>query len=553
MRKLPEEIAKVVVQLHELRTSNSFLGQRLREQSILALLYKLEAANAPGTLPCIAKFLVSPTQIVRKTAVEVIGKLIRNVDPYELIRLSDSVCWSYEWVIDDKWERLKPSDVVGLAGSPSEAGYSGVLGILSFHRSGHVRQEAIRCLSRITDGSELPFLIIRQNDWVQPIAKEAQQAVGQRISGSNLPHFVRCMRLTLHLESLKRYDHGNAIRRMISILCMPEHQDLLHSAIASSDRKVRHQIIRHVFDQPGEHQLRTLVSAVNSTDPSVRASCCRHLNIIGDSELFSAIQAKLVREPFMPIRREALEQKVKRFPEQFEQIWTNALYDSSRSIRELARFMLRKIDIDQTKMVAMYRLAISIQPELFAALEGLAEVGDLSDTLIFRERLSHRLPTRRAAAIRGLSRILKEDAIAELLPYLNDESPCVVRAVRKAIGPFAYLIDPGKLESLAVAAISFYSRKNAVDLIFALGKWQSIPWLLRVAANADPATAQYAERKLLRWFEPPECNRVFTRPTDQNKADINECIRTSDGKVSGKTLSLIQREVESKYQGAITT
>jgi HEAT repeat protein len=98
--------------------------------------------------------------------------------------------------------------------------------------------------------------------------------------------------------------------------------------------------------------------------------------------------------------------------------------------------MLRKVDIDQARVAAMYRTAIANQPELFSALEGLAEVGDLSDALIFRERLNHRLPTRRAAAIRGLARILKEDAIAELVPYLSAESPCVVRAVRKAIGSY---------------------------------------------------------------------------------------------------------------------
>jgi hypothetical protein len=88
MQKLPVEIRKIVVQLHELRASYSIFGQQERERMIVALLNKLVVENAPGTLPCIAKFLVSPNQ--------------------------------------------------------------------------NVRQEAVRCLSRITDGSELPFLIIRQ-------------------------------------------------------------------------------------------------------------------------------------------------------------------------------------------------------------------------------------------------------------------------------------------------------------------------------------------------------------------------------------------------------
>ena len=268
------------------------------------------------------------------------------------------------------------------------------------------------------------------------------------------------------------------------------------------------------------------------------------MNIIDDSELFLVVQAKLVQEPFMPIRREAIEQKVRRFPEQAEQAWTNALFDPSRSIRELARFMFRKFDIDQANIAAKYRTAISDQPEWFAALEGLTEVGDLSDAVLFRDRLNHRLPKRRAAAIRGLAHIFKEDAVSELLPYLSEESPCVVRAVRKAIGSKAYLIDPQRLELLAAQALTFFSRKNAIDLIFAFGKWQSIPWLLRVASIAEPTTAEYAERKLLQWFEPPECNRVFTRPTEQDKVDIAACIRKAVGMVSEKTLLRVQREVD---------
>lgn len=141
MQKLPEEIRKIVVQLHELRTSYSIFGQRERERMIVALINKLVVENAPCTLPCIAKFLVSPSQNLRKVAIEVIGKLVSNVAPNDLINLSDSVDWSYEWAIDDKWERLKPNDVASLAGNPSDAGYFAVLGILSFHRNGYVRQE----------------------------------------------------------------------------------------------------------------------------------------------------------------------------------------------------------------------------------------------------------------------------------------------------------------------------------------------------------------------------------------------------------------------------
>lgn len=542
MRKLPEEVSKIVTQLHELRLNNSIFGRSQREESIVNLLKQLEVAKIPGTMPCVARFLVSSSQNLRSVSIETLGKMISNVAPYDLVDLSDHVAWSYEWEVDGKWDRLKPSDVASLAGSPGNPGYSGVLGILSFHRNGYVRHEAVRNLSKISDGSELPFLLIRQNDWVQPVAHDAKQVVDQRIRDEYVQHFARCLRLTLHLESLKRYDHGNAVRKIIELLCLPKHDELLHSVISSSDRKVRQQVTRYVFEIPGEHQLRVLDYGINSSDPLIRQRCCKHLSLIVDSDLFANVVDKLLQDPFMPVRREALKQKSKRFPVQAEQVWRTALFDSSRSIRELSWFMLREFDIDRAKIAAIYRIALAEQPESFSALKGLADVGDLSDASLFRNRLTHPLPTRRAVAVRGIA-VQSESAIPEILPHLRDASPCVVREVRKAIGSKAYLVAGNELESIALEAPAFFSRKNAIDLIFAFGKWKSIPWLLSIASSAERATAEYAERKLLRWFEYPECNRVFTRPSVKEKADMISAIAKASGKVSEKTLLLIQSEV----------
>ena len=204
--------------------------------------------------------------------------------------------------------------------------------------------------------------------------------------------------------------------------------------------------------------------------------------------------------------------------------------------------LARQFDIDRAKIAAIYRIALAEQPESFSALKGLADVGDLSDASLFRSRLTHPLPTRRAVAVRGMG-VQSEAAIPEILPYLRDASPCVVREVSKAIGSKSYLIDGNDLESISLEAPAFFSRKIAIDLIFAFGKWKSIPWLLSIASSAEPVTAKYAEQKLLRWFESPECNRVFTHPSEKEKADIRASLTKSKGKVSEKTLLLLQREV----------
>jgi HEAT repeat protein len=256
------------------------------------------------------------------------------------------------------------------------------------------------------------------------------------------------------------------------------------------------------------------------------------------------IQERFAHDRFTSVRREALEQRAKRFPEQGDQLWKNALYDSSRSIRELARFMLRDYGIDQTAVAAMYRVALAEKPDSLLALEGLTEVGDVTDAPIFRSYLQHRFPTRRAAAIRALARVHKDMVIPDILPYLSDECPCVVRAVRNAIGGDVYSVDGSELERIARQSPGFYSRKNAIELLFVLGKWNGIPHLLAVASSAEPATAKYAEHTLLRWYKPLESVRVFISPTEQNRLDTESKLTNAAGKVSENILSLIRRDLE---------
>jgi hypothetical protein len=56
------------------------------------------------------------------------------------------------------------------------------MALASFHPSGYVREEAIAHLAAVWDGTELPFLLIRVNDWVAPV-----RAPGERSSsGSRL-------------------------------------------------------------------------------------------------------------------------------------------------------------------------------------------------------------------------------------------------------------------------------------------------------------------------------------------------------------------------------
>jgi hypothetical protein len=173
-----------------------------------------------------------------------------------LLHLSGVVGWSWGWYISNAWDNLTPKGISALlVDLESQAA---VLGLLSFHRIGYVRQEAVRLLARETTGDELRYLLIRQNDWVSVIADEAQTAVNRRLVPTYLPNFVRSLPLVVHLLAFRRHDLSRVVRTVVEMLVQPQHDAMLGEIITASDPSVRRQVVRVALEMAGEHHARVI-------------------------------------------------------------------------------------------------------------------------------------------------------------------------------------------------------------------------------------------------------------------------------------------------------
>ncbi len=425
-----------------------------------------------------------------------------------------------------------------MAGERSGHRQSSVLGLLSFHRNGFVRHKALRLLSQCLDGSEFPFLVIRQNDWVPSIAQEAQEAVSERINDAYLTHIVRSLRLIMHLMSYRRHDFQGVVRKVEDLLLCERHSEILRAAIGSSDPMVRRQVVRIGLEATGTYQARLVAFGVDSDDPIIRLQCCQHAATAFEPNQLRDVLRRLTADQFMPVRRAALVVQADQFPHLACNTWQQALFDCSRSIRELARFSLERLGY--TEFANNYRDVIAKQPSNLAALQGLAETGETSDTELFLDLLRHSFPSRRIAGINGLVRTSNESVVPEIAPLLGDISARVIREATKAVAPDLHLIAGEELVSVALQAPGPFARRNAVVLLAELGKWRSIPWLLRVALEAEYETAAFAKEMLNSWFVPPKCNRVFVRPTQQERQNIAAALPMAIDNVSEETLARIK-------------
>ena len=132
----------------------------------------------PAAIPDIVPLLLSElTRVLGPAELPWLDQVMREHSPYR---------WSYP----SAWAELKPGQLKCLKRFGTESVLA--LGMASLHFSGNVRDEALRKLSDVQDGTELPFLLMRLNDWVQEVRHTAHLLVRERLTTKSpvaLPHF----------------------------------------------------------------------------------------------------------------------------------------------------------------------------------------------------------------------------------------------------------------------------------------------------------------------------------------------------------------------------
>jgi HEAT repeat protein len=528
MSRVSNQTQGLLEQLYQLQADRSwFGGNRIASQTV-ALLERIANQREPASTSVIARSLFSPSEDVRKAACRAIHRILDPLPPDELLGLGFAVGYSWGWYISDAWDKLQPADVASLIADPSCR--STLLGFMSFHRNGYVRHEAVRLLTKIHDGSELPFMLIRQNDWVDPISADAHSAVRDRLIDTNLPAFLRCLPLVVHLLKFSRRDHSPVVHRVVEMLLKPENDAFLAEVLRSSNRDVRREVCRLALTVDGKHLPRVVAHGLDSVDAVVRYWCAAKVRHCFPLESVDAMIQRLQQDRSVPVRREGLSLEADAHPERSQSVWQWAMLDLNASIRNLARFHLRAVP--GFSVGGFYRDWLAANGPSLAAIHGLGETGDASDLPTLRGFLTSHFPGWRRAAIRGLAALGKEPVAKELVECLRDESPSVVREAGRQLVPLLTSVPSEMLVKVVLQGGTEQARQTALRLIFDKGKWDSIPWLIRVVDHPEESVATQAQSCIEAWFSPPLCNRIFTKPSQLQKKAIEVAVSAKKGSLA---------------------
>jgi len=459
-------------------------------------------------------------RFLQSTDAEEVHKIISELPPLDLAALDQRVRGYrlYGYYVAQNWHSLRAVDVGRLARSKFAVS---LIGLASFHYSGYVREAAVRELAAQRTGQELPFLLIRLNDWVPEVRDIAAEAMSARIEPAYAVHFLANISLVFRLQSCGRVDKQFA-DEICSLLKRPECKAVLQAGMASKEKNIR----RISFQLAAEADPLTRASIIRAvmTDPDAtsRSWGVRHfLPDVTPHELPGVIEPML-KDHYMPVRRDALWAVATKRPDLAVNPLRSALLDNHFTMRETARHFLAVADVKDAR--AFYAAAIERGEEgqRLAAICGLGETGLASDVKFLTSFLGSISTKFRRAAVYSIGKLDLEGQLETLVRVLSDEKPSVSREAMKVLLPKARYIPLADLEHWIASDAKLHVRRNSLTLVLRADKWKKIPAILAACADKDARIVEQAVNALNDWSA--HYNSSFAEPTREDFERIQNAL-----------------------------
>ena len=490
----------------------------------LPIIRQIAESGDIAAISGLSELLLDESSEIADAASECVHRLLSET-PVEILPSLEETVRGYG-LAERSWRNLKPTQVSALRTSP--AARTSILGVASFSPSGYVREAAVHELARIEDGSEIPFLLLRANDWVATVRGVANVALRSRFVASRFHDFARNAYLVLRLAECGREKHDDILEWFTGQLIGIEHEAEFLQIVRGPNRWLRRRCFRRAIEREGSHQNRLARIGLDASDVVLRFQSARQVRLsFPESELADAL-CKMEQDRFMPVRREALLARVEQQPDQAAEFLEKALLDRSASIRELARFYLGKIG--RTDLAQVYRHMLPQNQEI--GLMGLGETGDANDVPLAVPFLQHSKVAIRVAAVRLVANLGGENFIDDLLTALQDQSKKVALAAKTGLLSGSHVVSANRLWEIAENSPRQHVRLAATELLDGSGTWSSIPLLFRLSVHPDKQLASRATALIAR-----RINQVFTSPSVEDRQRIQEAIDECRSRLPNRFIS----------------
>jgi HEAT repeat protein len=535
MKRLSQKTSEVIRGLY---AGEGFWGKLIgRQDPPLSAFDEIASSGEALAIPHLTTFLLNERSDVREATARTIGRLITNVASADFAQL-DEACrndWSYESSASSVWHRLKPTDVKQFWRLPSAVA---IVGVASCHCSGFVRDAAVNELANIFDGSELPFLLVRLNDWVQVVREAAATAVLRRVRPDYATHFFRHLRLVYRLRSCGRSQHDQIVTAVTALLQEPSAASILREGIQSNDRWLRRESFRMAIAARSDQSTNLLKEMLSDSDPIMRLWATRNVVARLNDEELQPLLFGLVHDRFMPVRCEALNLLAQRATAAASDCLADALLDIHSSVRAVARHWIRTRQ-PEFDFASVYRHSLGVVSPVRqrAAILGLSETGTPADAEAMLPFLEAPFVSTRTAAIRALAALGGERYVEEFVAALTDEHPGISNEATRALANRASLFTES-LQSLFRAESRPHVRKNVFKLLTSQPFWARGIFLFEALRDRDEHIIESGRCALRDWLM--RSRSMATGPNPAELQQLWDSVKASAGMLTSSEVKELE-------------
>jgi hypothetical protein len=427
-------------------------------------------------------------------------ELLRQISQDSLARFDATLhgrSWTAPKWFPSLWE-VKRHHVDRLAELSGDAEATGL--ILAAHPSGWVRQAALSLLEASATPMALGMLVLRSNDWVEPVRRDAQARLRALAAGGSGQRLVAVLP---PLEQLARTPSrsGEFAKGLLGYLGGRLTTTTLASGLQDASVRVRRSSARLLVTKSlPDHALEIALGQGDAITASIVAEAAAR------SDPSQAMSERLMDARTPQIRRLGLLRLMERGGSAAESAARKGLLDGHVHVRsEAQRFLARH----GVAVNALYAGWLESRPAI--AILGLAETGNEADAGQVISYASHPSPRVRDAVCLAMAKLDPHARRQVLLELARDPSGRVARRAASAIVRSS--ADAAELDYLWSLVATPSGRRAVLSAFEALDRWVQLTYAFRaVSSNVAREEGRFIlERVMARWnasFTAPEADRA---------------------------------------------
>ena len=526
--------------LYHLR-KRPLLGELVRDDPRRAILEALAGSNEWRAVPPLMP-LIAANDALSPIAARTAARLLHGVSPSQLASIDVE---ARRYLAPDRshrpWQELTAAAIPALIENLRPQWKA--IGLLASHANGYVRQAVVSALGAANDGTEIPFLALRSNDWVPDVSIAATSLLAARLVPAHQAQVLESIPFIARLLGQQRHNHERVSDAFATVMLGADFA-VVQARLQSADIGVARFVYSLLLAAaPADHPM--LVGALGATDPAVRQAAVRKYASRPGAEVAARL-IPLSRTDSAPgVRKEALSVVAAQAPASLRPLLPEILLDHSARIRMLAQYLAVRLD-PTLDVKALYRTRLSDWRRDYraAAIAGLGETGTRDDASEIEGLLNDDSAKIRRTSLRAFARLDGDRALPAAMSALEDSSGSVRAAARAIALAQGHRVDFNRLHGRWRQASDPDVRIGMLLVLAQAPKWDAVAYLLDAVADSSDSMHGHASRLLNDWID--GFNRSHLQPSREHLQRIRAALAAPAARLDPRAARFLSSIVEER-------